>query len=66
MVEPDDMWQVEERLRNKRLEIDRKYDYRYSRLIVVLGQLLRERRIREAQLPGLSAGKLMAIRGVAS
>lgn len=66
VVEPDDMWGIEERLRVKRLEIDRKYDYRYSQLILVFGRLLREGRIREAQLAGLSAGKLKAIQRVAS
>ena len=63
---PDDMWEIEERLRNKRLEIDRKYDYRYSQLIFVFGRLLREGRVQEAQLAGLSEEKLDGIRRVAS
>ncbi len=66
VVEPDDMWKIEERLRDKRLKIDRKYDYRYSQLIFVFGHLLREGRIRETHLAGLSAGKLKAIQRVAS
>jgi hypothetical protein len=65
-AEPDDLWTIEEHLRRKRLEIDRKYDYRYSQLILVFGHLLREGRIEEAQLAGLAEEKLGEIRRVAS
>jgi hypothetical protein len=65
-AEPDDLWAIEEHLRRKRLEIDRKYDYRYSQLILVFGHLLREGRIEEAQLAGLAEEKLDEIRRVAS
>lgn len=65
-AEPDDLWAIEEHLRRKRLEIDRKYDYRYSQLILVFGQLLRESRIEEAQLVGLAEEKLGENRRVAS
>lgn len=30
---PEEMWELEEYLRRRRTEIDRKYDYRYSQLI---------------------------------
>ena len=65
-VEPDDMWLIEEYLRDKRRGIDRKYDYRYSQLPMVFGILLREGRIQEAQLLGLAEEKLSYIRRVAS
>ena len=65
-TEPDDLWAIEEHLRRKRLEIDRKYDYRYSQLILVFGHLLREGRIEEAQLGDLAEEKLGEIRRVAS
>ena len=65
-AEPDDMWSIQEHLRHKRREIDEKYDYRYSRLPLVFGQLLREGRIQEAQLAGLAAEKLSYIRRIAS
>jgi hypothetical protein len=65
-AEPDDMWSIQEHLYRKRREIDEKYDYRYSQLPVVFGQLLREGRVQEAQLAGLSEEKLSYIRRIAS
>ena len=59
---PDGVWELEGYLRGKRTGIDRKYDYRYSQLISVFAQLLREERVREAQLAGFSEEKLAAIR----
>ncbi|ROZ75375.1 hypothetical protein [Ramlibacter sp. WS9] len=66
IAEPDDMWQLEDYLREKRIGIERKYDYRYSQLIWVFGNLLREGRIQEAQLTGLSEEKLDSIRRIAT
>ena len=63
--EPDEMWELEDFLRTRRIDIDRKYDYRYSQLIFVFGHLLREKRIREVDLAGLSEDKLKLIRRVA-
>jgi hypothetical protein len=40
---PEEMWDLEEYLRSRRIDIDRKYDYRYSQLIFVFGHLLREK-----------------------
>jgi hypothetical protein len=62
VAEPEEMWALEQYLRERRHDIDRKYDYRYSQLIWVFGQLLREGRVREEQLAGLSEGKLNDIR----
>ena len=62
---PDDIWELEGYLRDKRLGIDRKYDYRYSQLLSVFAHLVRERRVHEAQLAGLSEEKLSAIRRMA-
>lgn len=64
--EPEDMWAVEEYLAQARRDIDRKYDYRYSQLDLVFGRLLREKRIEELELRGLSEEKLACIRRVAS
>ena len=66
VVEPDEMWALEQYLRERRREIDGKYDYRYSQLILVFGRLLREGRIREEQLVGLSEEKLNDIRRIAA
>lgn len=65
-AEPDDLWSIPEYLHRTRREIDEKYDYRYSQLIVVFGWLLREGRVQEAQLAGLSEEKLASIRRIAS
>ena len=37
-----DLWELEHYLTQRRKEIDRKYDYRYSRLTQVFGRLLHE------------------------
>ena len=52
-------------LTQRRKEIDRKYDYRYSRLTQVFGRLLYEKRVREEELRGLREDKLKAIRSLA-
>jgi hypothetical protein len=64
--EPDDMWAIHDLLGARRRDIDRKYDYRYSQLIFVFGVLLRESRIQEQQLGGLSQDKQDMIRRVAN
>ena len=64
--EPEDMWAMQEYLAQARREIDGKYDYRYSQLDLVLGRLLREKRIDELELKGLAEEKLAYIRRVAS
>ena len=64
MSEPADLWELEEFLRNARRDIDRKYDYRYSVLPFVFGRLLREGRINEADLDGLSESKAKSIRSL--
>jgi hypothetical protein len=64
--EPEDMWSVEQYLATARRDIDSKYDYRYSQLDLVFGRLLREGRIEEGHLHGLSEEKLAYIRRVAS
>jgi hypothetical protein len=63
---PEQLWPLESYLREKRRDIDAKYDYRYSRLLMVFGMLLRERRIEEKDLAGLSQDKVAHIRRVAS
>lgn len=65
-TEPGDMWSVEQFLKRARTNIDSKYDYRYSQLLFVFGQLLGEGRISEDDLQGLSEEKLDSIRCRAS
>jgi len=60
-----DLWDLEHYLTERRKEINRKYDYRYSQLTHVFGRLLYERRLREEELRGLREDKLNSIRSVA-
>ena len=48
-----DLWDLEHYLTERRKEINRKYDYRYSQLTHVFGRLLYEKRLRENELRGL-------------
>jgi hypothetical protein len=60
-----DLWDLEHYLTQRRKEIDRKYDYRYSRLTQVFGRLLYEKRLCEEELRGLREDKLKPIRSFA-
>ena len=60
-----DLWELEHYLTQRRKEIDRKYDYRYSRLTQVFGRLLYEGRVSEDDLSGLHEDKLKSIRSLA-
>jgi len=64
--EPADLWDLEHYLTQRRREIDRKYDYRYSQLTHVFGRLLYEKRLREEDLHGLAEDKLKSIRSLAN
>jgi hypothetical protein len=63
--EPADVWGLEHYLTERRKEIDRKYDYRYSQLTRVFGRLLYEGRVSEEELRGLRDDKLKSIRSLA-
>ena len=60
-----DLWDLEYYLTERRKEIDRKYDYRYSQLRHVFGRLLYERRLGEEELSGLQENKLKSIHSFA-
>ena len=62
---PFELWDLEHYLTQRRNEIDRKYDSRYSRIPFVLGILLQEGRISEDHLRGLREDKLTYIRELA-
>jgi hypothetical protein len=65
MKEHGDLWALERYLTRRRKDIDRKYDFRLSRLTPMLGTLLCERRITETELRGLGEDKVRAIRSLA-
>ena len=60
-----DLWDLEYHLTERRKEIDRKYDFRDSRRIDVLGRLLYENRLSEEDLRGLREEKMESIRSFA-
>jgi hypothetical protein len=63
--QPSDLWDLEYYLTQRRKEIDRKYDFRGSRLTDVLGRLLCENRLAEEDLRGLPEEKMKSIRSFA-
>jgi hypothetical protein len=64
--EPAELWDLEHHLTQRRKEIDRKYEYKYSQLTHVFGRLLHEQRLREEDLLGLQEDKLKLIRSFAT
>src|SRR6266567_2644943 len=56
-----DLWDLEHYLTQRRKEIDRKYDYRYSQLTQVFGRLLYEKRLRQEELRGLREDKMKPV-----
>ena len=63
--QPSDLWELERYLTERRKEIDRQYDYRYSVLLNVFAGLIRKGRLREQDLRGLSEEKLRHIHQMA-
>lgn len=59
---PSELWDLESWLTERRQEIDRRYDYRYSILPLVFAQLLRDGRLTKDDLHGLGREKLDLIR----
>ena len=64
--QPSDLWDLEHYLTKRRHEIDRLYDYRYSVLPEVFGELIRRGLLREEDLHGLGEDKLRYIRAYVS
>jgi hypothetical protein len=57
----DDIWQMHDYLSARRHQIDGKYDYRYTSLIFVFAQLLKEGWLKLEDLNGLEKDKLAKI-----
>jgi hypothetical protein len=64
--EPADLWDLEHYLTQRRKEIDRKYEYKYSQLTHIFGRLLHEKRLCVEELRGLREDKLRLIRSFAT
>ena len=65
IMQSSDLWDLEHYLTERRREIDRKYDYRYSELTHVFGRLLQENRLSQEELHGLREDKLKSIHSYA-
>ena len=63
--EPADVWELERHLIQRRKDVDRKYNFRSSRLTRVFGRLLCECRITGEELRGLREDKVKPIRSCA-
>lgn len=61
LEEDEDIWNLEKYLQEKRYEIGEKYDYRYSRLILVFARLISDGFLVKSDLDGLSEEKLSMI-----
>ena len=57
-----DVWDLEDFLTDKRRNMDRKYDYRYSQLVFVFSELIREGWLEESMLNGLNEEKIDLVR----
>ena len=66
ICEPAELWELEAWLTERRQDINRRYDYRYSVLPIVFAHLLRDGRLREDDLKGLRPEKLEQISRTAS
>jgi hypothetical protein len=64
--EPSELWDLAGWLTERRREIDRRYDYRYSILPLVFAHLLRDGRLTEVDIYGLGQEKLDLIRRVSA
>jgi Photoprotection regulator fluorescence recovery protein len=64
--EASELWQLERWLTERRREINRKYDYRYSVLPLVFAELMKRGRIAENDLHGLDPEKIEVILGMAA
>ena len=58
----DEVWELRDSLNRKAKEMDRKYDYRYSQLIFVFADLLREGYLSLEELNVLGEEKLSEIK----
>jgi len=59
------IWKIHDYLSEKRKEVDFKYDFRYSVIIMVFGRLFEEGLIVENDLIGLSEEKIEKIKSIA-
>jgi len=61
-----EVWSIYNYLTKRKNNVDNKYDYRYSQLIIVFGKLMKEGYLREEDISGLSEEKIEFIKKVSS
>ena len=66
LSDPEDIWELHDYLSEIRKEIDEKYDYRYSVLIMVFAHLLKQQWLKIDDLEGLSVDKIDRIKSFAN
>jgi hypothetical protein len=66
MEDPKEIWKIDDYLRKIKREMDSRYDYRYSILIIVFGKLMREGLILDSDIEKFSQDKIDAIKRIAS
>jgi len=66
VANPEDLWKIHDYLSKTLRNIGKKYDFRYSMLILVLAQLIKDEWIEENDLIGLDEDKIAKIVGLAT
>ena len=66
MTTPDELWAIGEDVYRQRRKLKDMFDYRYSQLLFVFPQLIREGYLDEQELSGLSDEKMGEIRHLLS
>ncbi len=66
LSDQEDIWELHDYLSEIRKEIYEKYDYRYSVLIMVFAQLLKQQWLKIDDLEGLSMDKIDKIKSLAN
>jgi len=66
LEKPEDILELQNYLDKREKEIAQKYDYRYSVLVLVFAQLLKQGWIEKDDLNGLDAGKILQIESLVS
>jgi hypothetical protein len=62
VVEPSDLWTLEAYLTESRKTVDRTYQFRYSSLLQLFSDLVRDGWLKEADLAGLEPQKITKIK----
>lgn len=62
VTDPSDLWELEAYLTESRRTVDRTYQFRYSRLVQLFADLMRDGWLKEADLSGLQPRKIVDIK----